>query len=93
MLKDIIQRNGLTSNIYEVDNGPDAFSAFPEICPDLIIMDLFMPGGNGMESIRKIHALDPTIAILVVTSSTDMYDTQEEHKLFQLIHQHRLPFL
>ena len=77
LLKDIIQRNGITSNIYEVTNGREAFDAFPEICPDMIIMDLFMPQENGLEAIRKIHALDPTIAILVITSSTDKHDTQE----------------
>ena len=77
LLKDIIQRNGITSNIYEATNGREAFDAFPEICPDLIIMDLFMPKENGLEAIRKIHALDPTIAILVITSSTDKHDTQE----------------
>ena len=77
LLKDVIQRNGITSNIYEATNGREAFDAFPEICPDVIIMDLFMPEVNGLEAIRKIHALDPTIAILVITSSTDKHDTQE----------------
>ena len=77
MLKDIILRNGITSNIYEAENAKQAFAAFPEICPDLILMDLFMPGENGLEAIRKIHALDPTIAIMVVTASTDLHDTKE----------------
>ena len=76
-LKDIMTQNGITSNIFEAENGKEAFDAFPEICPDMIIMDLYMPGHNGLEAIRKIHALDPTIAILVVTSSTDLHDTQE----------------
>ena len=70
-------RNGITSNIFEAENGREAFTAFPEISPDLIIMDLYMPEYDGLEAIRKIHALDPTIAILVVTSSSDIHDTQE----------------
>ena len=77
MLKNIMESNEITSNIYEASNGREAFEAFPEICPDLIIMDLMMPDGNGHDAIRKIHAIDPTIAILVVTSSNDMHDTQE----------------
>ena len=77
MLKNIMESNEITSNIYEASNGNEAFGAFPEICPDLIIMDLMMPDGNGLDAIRKIHAIDPTIAILVVTSSNDVHDTQE----------------
>lgn len=77
LLKNIMKRNQITTNIYETENGQQAFEAFPEISPDLIIMDLFMPDGNGLDAIRKIHAIDPTIAILVITSSNDMHDTQD----------------
>ena len=77
MLKGIMENNGITSNIYEASSGKEAFGAFPEVCPDLIIMDLFMPDGNGLDAIRKIHAIDPTIAIMVITSSDDIHDTQD----------------
>ena len=77
LLKNIILRNAITPNVFEAKNGREAFSVFPQISPDLIIMDLLMPEMDGLETTRKIHALDPTIAILVVTTSDRMNDTKE----------------
>ncbi len=92
MLKGIMENNSITSSIYEATSGIEAFAAFPEVCPDLIIMDLFMPDGNGLDAIRKIHAIDPTIAILVITSSDDIHDTQDAIR-FGAIEVIRKPFV
>ena len=70
-LKDIILKNGLTPNIWEFDNGYDAFMKFPEIQPDLILMDILMPKMDGVEAIKKIHAINPTVKIVAITTSND----------------------
>ncbi len=49
-------------------NGVHAQKAVAELKPDVILMDLLMPVGNGFEAITAIHAAHPDIRILVVTS-------------------------
>ena len=38
-----------------------------EFRPDLVITDLMMPDGSGMEVLRKVHLFDPTIPVILVT--------------------------
>ncbi|OIR14604.1 oxygen regulatory protein NreC [mine drainage metagenome] len=53
--------------IGEADNGKDAIRLAVTLAPNLILMDLSMPGTNGTESIREIKKRYPGIKILVLT--------------------------
>jgi DNA-binding NarL/FixJ family response regulator len=58
----------------ESDNGRDAIRAAGALSPDLILMDLSMPGINGIEAIREIKKRYPAMRILVLTiHKTDEY--------------------
>ncbi|MBZ0203443.1 MAG: response regulator transcription factor [Ignavibacteria bacterium] len=71
-------RNILTSldNISiagEAGNGEDAVKMYSTLKPDLVIMDISMPGMNGIEATRVIKEKDPDARILILT----MHDNQE----------------
>jgi DNA-binding NarL/FixJ family response regulator len=51
----------------EVENGRDAVRCSGEATPDLVLMDLSMPGMNGIEAITEIKARYPKVKILVLT--------------------------
>ncbi len=51
----------------ETDNGRDAIRAAGELKPAVILMDLTMPGMNGMEAISHIKRRHPETRVLVVT--------------------------
>lgn len=51
----------------EADNGRDAIKFAGSLSPELILMDLSMPGTNGTESIVEIKRRFPEIKILVLT--------------------------
>ncbi len=59
--------------IDEATNGPEALQKVKASHPDLILMDLRLPGESGLRLTQKIKAVHPDISIFILTS----YDTQE----------------
>jgi DNA-binding NarL/FixJ family response regulator len=57
----------------EAGNGEDAIKMYNSVKPDLVIMDISMPGMNGIEATRIIKEKDPDAKILILT----MHDNQE----------------
>ncbi len=55
----------------EAANGEEAIARTTELQPDIILMDLHMPGLNGIEATRRILQASPTISILVLTMLDD----------------------
>ena len=58
------------SIVWVAANGEDAVAACDRNCPELILMDMLMPGIDGVECTRRIMMQCPC-AILVVTASVD----------------------
>jgi DNA-binding NarL/FixJ family response regulator len=55
----------------EANNGDEAIAKAKELNPDVILMDLKMPGTNGIEATRSIHETNPDTGILVLTMFDD----------------------
>jgi DNA-binding NarL/FixJ family response regulator len=51
----------------EADNGNDAIRMAEELKPEVIIMDLSMPGLNGIEATRAIRKTQPAVKIVLLT--------------------------
>jgi DNA-binding NarL/FixJ family response regulator len=51
----------------EAVDGLDAIAAAGRLRPDLILMDLSMPGMSGMEAAREIRTEFPALSILLMT--------------------------
>ncbi len=55
----------------EAANGEDAIREAARVQPDVILMDLQMPGVNGIEATRRIHQSSPHIGVIILTMFED----------------------
>jgi DNA-binding NarL/FixJ family response regulator len=61
----------------ECDNGSDALEAVRELAPDVVVMDLNMPGISGVEATRQISMIAPLTRVLVLTISDQDDDVMD----------------
>jgi DNA-binding NarL/FixJ family response regulator len=55
----------------EAANGEEAIAQAESLHPDVILMDIKMPGGDGVQATRKILRAHPTIGVVMVTMLED----------------------
>ena len=60
-----------TAVIGEAATGADAISLAEKLQPDVVLMDIQMPGLNGIEATRQLVQTSPRIGIIVVTMFED----------------------
>ena len=73
-LKNILSKAGHT--VSEANGGQDALARVREVQPDLVIMDVVMPGVNGFQATRSLSK-DPAtqnIPVMVVSSKNQETD-------------------
>ena len=77
-IKEIVEDNG-----YEVigyaKNGEEGIELYKELKPDIVILDIIMPGINGLETAEILKKQDPDVKILMLSSLCDS-GTMEEVK-------------
>ena len=57
--------------VAEAESGEEAVRLYSEIAPDVVVMDLSMPGIGGLEAIGRIVAKDANAQILVLSAHAD----------------------
>lgn len=71
-IQEIQIRNLLEGTDYEVAaycrNGEDALASYGEVKPDLVTMDIIMPGMDGLETTRALLEEHPEARIVMVSS-------------------------
>ena len=61
----------------EASDGHEAIQQVRELKPDVVILDVKMPGIGGLEATRKLLRIDPDIKVLILTvCSDDLFSTR-----------------
>ena len=70
-LKAVLERSGEFEVIGQAGDGDEAVRTAEGLAPDVVVMDVLMPGKDGVEACREIMALLPDTRVLVLTASTE----------------------
>jgi CheY-like chemotaxis protein len=54
--------------IVEAANGQEALALYQQEQPDLVMLDVNMPGLDGIATLRKLRELDPEVVVIMLTS-------------------------
>jgi DNA-binding response OmpR family regulator len=54
--------------VVPADDGPRALAAFRENRPDLVVLDLMLPGVDGLEVCRRMRAQAPDVPVIMLTA-------------------------
>lgn len=78
-IKALLAREPDIEVIGEADNGREALERLAELQPDVILMDISMPGLNGIEATRQMRQQYPNIKVVVLSMHTG------EEYIFQVL--------
>ena len=68
LIKQYLGMNDAVMVVGEASNGEEALSKVQDSQPDVVIMDMSLPGGSGVEVARKIKSLFPNIYIYLCSA-------------------------
>ena len=66
-IKALLEADSRITVVGEASTGDEAVDRARELKPDVVVMDLSMPGSNGLEATRRIVALELDTKVLVLT--------------------------
>ncbi|MDP2359613.1 MAG: response regulator [bacterium] len=58
---------GLGYEVLQAPDGPTGLDLLAREHPHLLFLDILMPGMNGLEVIKRIRGIDPTVPVVMVT--------------------------
>jgi CheY-like chemotaxis protein len=75
-----VLREFLSSRGYDVttaSGGAEAVAIVETIKPDLVLLDVAMPDMDGVETLKRIVAIEPALAVIMVTANSDISTTSK----------------
>ncbi len=70
-LRRLLELKNTIEVVAEADSGEQAYQLYGELKPDVVVMDISMPGMGGLESAKRIIKRDPSAKIIIFS----MHDT------------------
>jgi CheY-like chemotaxis protein len=75
ILRDYFEDGGYT--VTAVADGHEALAAFARERPEVVLLDVRMPGLDGLTVLRRLREADPEVAVIMVTANEDLAVARE----------------
>lgn len=71
IIREALEQSGF--DVVEAESGPEAMEAFDRLCPDLVLLDVFMPGMDGFEVCHRLREQPEgrLVPIVIITGTED----------------------
>ena len=79
-LVSLLKREDAFEVVAEAEDGAEAIKKAKQLKPDLVLMDIHMPGTDGIEATRRIREMLPGTRVVILTISEDDKDLFEAIK-------------
>lgn len=84
LLKEVLCGEGC--RLYYASSAVEVFSVINEILLDLVLLDLKIPGADGVEVLKSIRKCQPEAKVMIITAYTELAIMQEVKKIGILSH-------
>ncbi|GIN57177.1 response regulator [Lederbergia ruris] len=84
LLNEILQKEGY--QIYQAANGPEALSITQEHNPDLVLLDMKIPGMSGPEILAEMKKMKADIGVMIMTAYGEHELIKNAQKLGVIAH-------
>ncbi len=84
LLNEVLQKEGYDT--YQAANGLQALEIVQENVPDLILLDMKIPGMDGIEILKRVKALYPDMKVIIMTAYGELDMIQEAMDLGAMTH-------
>ncbi|WP_374721270.1 response regulator [Peribacillus tepidiphilus] len=84
LLNEVFQKEGYLT--FQAANGIQALDIVSNHSPDLVLLDMKIPGMDGIEILKRMKKIDPDIQVIIMTAYGELDMIQEAKDLGALTH-------
>jgi two-component system, response regulator, stage 0 sporulation protein F len=84
LLNEVFQKEGY--NTFQAANGIQALDIVKKHSPDLVLLDMKIPGMDGIEILKRMKVIDPDIRVIIMTAYGELDMIQEAKDLGAITH-------
>ena len=84
LLNEVLQKEGYQT--FQAANGVQALDIVKKDPPDLVLLDMKIPGMDGIEILKRMKVIEPNIRVLIMTAYGELDMIQEAMNLGALTH-------
>ncbi|MDR6120962.1 response regulator [Bacillus sp. 1P10SD] len=84
LLNEVFQKEGYQT--FQAANGVQALDIVTKHAPDLVLLDMKIPGMDGIEILKRMKVIDPEIRVIIMTAYGELDMIQEAKDLGAITH-------